>query len=54
MKNPVMSRHKSGIVTGSFAFAQDDGVKKLAPSPYADHDHISTKALSGQRALWPG
>ncbi len=31
MKNPVMSRHKSGIVTGSFASAQDDGAKKLAP-----------------------
>ncbi len=31
MKNPVMSRHKSGIVTGSFASAQDDGVKKTDP-----------------------
>ena len=31
MKNPVMSRHESGFVTGSFASAQDDGVKKTAP-----------------------
>ena len=22
---------------------------KATPSPYADHDHISTKVLSGQR-----
>ena len=24
------------------------------PSPYADHDYISAKALSSQRAPWPG
>ena len=35
MKNPVMSRHKSGIVTGSFASAQDDGAKKTGPGTMA-------------------
>ena len=32
MKNPVMSRHESGIVTGSFASAQDDSVNYLTIS----------------------
>ena len=35
MKNPVMSRHESGFVTGSFASAQDDGVKKTGPGTMA-------------------
>ena len=30
-KHPVKSRHESGIVTGSFPSAQDDGVKKTGP-----------------------
>ena len=28
--------------------------KKEPPSPYADHDHVSTKVLSGQREQCPG
>ena len=28
--------------------------KKETPSPYADHDHVSTKVLSGQREQCPG
>ena len=36
------------------AMRQDDAIKKATPSPYADHDHIRTKVLSGQRAQWPG
>ena len=28
--------------------------RKVMPSPFADHDHISAKALSGQREQSPG
>ena len=35
--------------TGSFRLRRQDDEEKAMPSPYADHDHIRAKALSGQR-----
>ncbi len=47
MKNPVMSRHESGIVTGSFASAQDDGVKKNWP-----RNGVRGDSVKGRHSEW--
>jgi len=53
MKNPVMSRHESGIVTGSFASAQDDDAKKNWPRHYGRGDSANYLTISASLTFLP-